>query len=72
MATLKPELLNALGINAGDGSYLDALSTADQDKLVAMIQQTRQHHHDEIMQAMENTANNVPRVLRGTFRKLFK
>ena len=71
MAEPKPELLQALSINASDAAYLSALTAAQQDSLIATIQQTSQQHHDEIMQAMENAANNVPRLFRGAFRKMF-
>ena len=72
MAEPKPELLQALGVTASEGAYLSALTAAQQDTLISTIEQTSQQHHDEIMQAMENAANNVPRLLRGTFRKLFQ
>jgi len=69
MAAINPELQTNLGVASAD--YLAVLSAAEQQQLAALIAETRKQHHHEIMQAVDNTAEHIPRLLRGQFRKLF-
>ena len=66
------ELAQRLGVAAEQAAYLDALDDVQRNRLAVLVDQARQRYHDEIMQGVEEAASHLPRLLRGTFRKMFK
>lgn len=66
MATLH-SLQNLPGLKAED---IAALSPADQQKLLTIIQSARKVQEAEYRDAMEQALSHVPGLLRGTIRKI--
>lgn len=49
---------------------LSALSGAEQDSLVALIQTARRNQKAQLAQAMEAALSHIPALLRGAVRKI--
>jgi hypothetical protein len=49
---------------------LAALSAADQDQLVALIQSARRAQKTQLAAAMESALSHIPMLLRGAVRKI--
>lgn len=66
MATLH-SLKDLPGLNPKD---IESLSAADQQKLLSIIQNATKTQEEEYRDAMEQALSHVPRLLRGTIRKI--
>lgn len=65
------DLGKALGLDATETDFLDALDAGAQQQLLADIDQAREEHRRHIREALQEALNHVPRLLRGPLKKLF-
>ncbi len=49
---------------------ISALSAADQDRLVSLIQGARRAQKAQLAEAMESALSHIPMLLRGAVRKI--
>jgi len=49
---------------------LSALSAADQDKLVSLVQSARRAQKAQLAEAMESALSHIPLLLRGAVRRI--
>jgi hypothetical protein len=57
-------------LGGADLPDLSALSGAEQDRLVALIQTARRNQKAQLAQAMEDALSHIPALLRGAVRKV--
>ena len=66
------DLAAVLGVPLDEVAYLDALSDEQQVELLALVEATRTQNRSDVLASVDTTAEHLPRLLRGQFRKLFK
>lgn len=67
MPKLDPALLQALGEPMAE---LEQLSTANQKKLAADLSAALEAHDAFLKESMDNALEHIPRLLRGTVKKI--
>ncbi len=67
MPKLDPALVQALGEPMAE---LEQLSTANQKKLAADLAQAHEAHDAFLKESMDNALEHIPRLLRGTVKKI--
>ncbi len=67
MPKLDPALVQALGEPMAE---LEQLSTANQKKLAADLATAHEAHDAFLKESMDNALEHIPRLLRGTVKKI--